>query len=207
MIKTERVFIHNNNSNNMEERAIDTLKCILAKRDIKTDTVDSLGSPIDETRMYNIGGVLVIFSEKGRMTDNILQSYITFAEENNYKHGTIVVSLIDPSENVVTFIRNHNSDPKNPLFQVFEIRRLQFDITTHRKFPPHRIISKDELSTLQKKFNIVDPKKHLPWIDSEDPGAKWIGARNGDVIEIQRYSESAGATTYHRYCTSNVLQT
>jgi DNA-directed RNA polymerase subunit H (RpoH/RPB5) len=56
-------------------------------------------------------------------------------------------------------------------------------------------------------YNITNPKTQLPWIDSEDPGAKWIGARSGDVIEIQRFSESAGNSTYHRYCTGNVLQT
>ena len=191
----------------MEDRAIETLKKILAKRQIKTETVDSRGSPVDETRMFNIGGILIIFSEKGRMTENILQGYMTFATDNNYTHGTIVVSLIQPSENVLAFVRDYNNDLKNPLFQVFDIRRLQFDITTHRRMPAHRIISKDEVSKLQKIFNISDPKKQLPWIDSEDPGAKWIGARSGDVIEIQRFSESAGNCAYYRYCTGNVLQT
>jgi DNA-directed RNA polymerase I, II, and III subunit RPABC1 len=191
----------------MEDRAIETLKKILKNRNIKTESVDSLGSPIDETRMFNIGGVLIIFSEKGRLTENILQAYVTFADENNYKHGTVVVSLVGPSENVLSFIREYNNDLKNPIFQVFDIRRLQYDITSHRRMPPHRIISKEELGKLEKKFNISDPKKQLPWIDSEDPGAKWIGARTGDVIEIQRFSESAGNTTYYRYCTGNVLQT
>ena len=173
----------------MEDRAIETIKRMLVGRDIKTDTVDTLGSPVDETRMFNIGGILVIFSEKGRVTENILQTYITFAEENNYTHGVIVVTLSPPSENVLDFIRTYNNDTKKPLFQVFEIRRLQFDITTHRKFPPHRIISKEELAALEKKFNITDPKKQLPWIDSEDPAAKWIGARSGDVVEVQRFSK------------------
>jgi len=191
----------------MEDKAILTIRSMLGLRGIKTDTVESLGSAIDETRMFNIGGYLIIFSEKGRITENILQSYMTFADEHNYKHGTIVVSIVEPSENVLAFVREHNNDPKNSIFQIFEIRRLQFNITTHRRFPPHRIITKEELSTLEKKFNITDPKKQLPWIDAEDPGAKWVGARSGDVIEIQRFSESAGDSTYHRYCAGNVLQT
>ena len=191
----------------MEDRAIETIKRMLVGRDIKVDNVDSLGSPVDETRMFNIGGVLVIFSEKGRVTENILQTYITFAEDNSYTHGVIVVTLSPPSVNVLDFIRTYNNNTTKPLFQVFEIRRLQFDITTHRKFPPHRIISKDELAALEKKFNITEPKQQLPWIDSEDPAAKWIGARSGDVVEVQRFSESAGNCTYHRYCVANVLQT
>jgi hypothetical protein len=125
----------------MEDRAIETIKSMLVLRNIKTDSVDSLGSAIDETRMFNIGGFLVIFSEKGRLTENILQSYMTFADENNYKHGTIVVSVVEPSENVLAFVRDHNNDPKNAIFQIFEIRRLQFNITKHLRFPSHRIIT------------------------------------------------------------------
>ena len=127
----------------MEERAIETLKTILSARKIKTETVQTLGSALDETRMFNIGGILIIFSEKSRITENVIQGYLAFAEENSYTHGTIIVSLIQPSENVITFIREYNIDLKNPILQVFDIRRLQFDITTHEKFPPHRIISKE----------------------------------------------------------------
>jgi DNA-directed RNA polymerase subunit H (RpoH/RPB5) len=191
----------------MEDRALEVIKSMLVLRNIKVDGTDSLGSPIDETRMFNIGGILIIFSEKGRITENILQSYITFAEENNYTHGTIVISIMEISENVRGFVRSHNNNTNNPLFQVFEIRRIQFNITKHQRFSPHRIISKEEIASMEKKFNITDPKKQLPWIDSEDPGAKWIGARSGDIIEIKRFSESAGDSTYYRYCSGNVLQT
>jgi len=67
----------------MEDKAILTIRSMLGLRGIKTDTVESLGSAIDETRMFNIGGYLIIFSEKGRITENILQSYMTFADEHN----------------------------------------------------------------------------------------------------------------------------
>jgi DNA-directed RNA polymerase subunit H (RpoH/RPB5) len=191
----------------MEERAIDTLKSMLSSRAIKVENVESLGNPIDETRMYSIGGVLVIFSEKSRMTDTLLQTYITFADENNYKHGTIIVALVPPSENVLDAVRSHNNVPANPLLQIFDIRRLQFDITTHRKVPRHRILEKEEISKLEKKMNVVDPKRQFPWIDSQDAMAKWIGARPGDVVEIVRFSESAGDSKYYRYCTGNVKET
>ena len=190
----------------MEDRALDTLKRMLVSRKIKVDSVETLAAPLDETRMYNIGGILIIFNEKSRLNENALQSYITFSQENNYTHGTIVVCLVPPSENVVNVIRNHNKE-KNPLLQLFDIRRLQFDITQHRRVPAHRIITEEELMKLEKKMNIVDPKKQLPWIDSQDAMAKWIGAKPGDVVEITRFSESGGNVLYYRYCVANVLET
>lgn len=190
----------------MEDRALETLKRMLESRKIKVDVVETLANAIDETRMYNIGGILIIFNEKSRLNENALQSYITFAEDNNYKNGTIVVSLVSPSDNVVNVVRAYNNQ-KNPLLQIFDIRRLQFDITTHRRVPAHRIITADELLKLVKKMNITDPKKQLPWIDSQDAMAKWIGARAGDVVEINRFSESGGNIMYYRYCVGNVLET
>ena len=190
----------------MEERAIETLKKMLSIRGVKVETPETL-TPLDDTRMYNFGGVLVIFSEKSRISDSNLTSYIKFAESNGFTNGTIVVSQIPSSETIVNIVREYINNPNNQLLQIFDIRRLQFDITTHVKVPKHRILKQSEVSLLEKKFNILNPKKELPWIDSQDALAKWIGARPSDIIEVIRFSESSGATPYYRYCVANVLDT
>jgi DNA-directed RNA polymerase subunit H (RpoH/RPB5) len=33
---------------------------------------------------------------------------------------------------------------------------------------------------------------------------KWIGGRPGDVIEVNRHSDVAGAQLYYRYCVPDV---
>jgi DNA-directed RNA polymerase I, II, and III subunit RPABC1 len=119
----------------------------------------------------------------------------------------IIIIATSPSENIVDLVRTHNSEPKNQLVQLFNIRYLQFDISTHRKVPHHRLMDSEEIEKLQKKMNINDLKSQLPWIDSQDAMAKWLGARTGDVVEIERFSESAGISKYYRYCVSNVLET
>jgi DNA-directed RNA polymerase I, II, and III subunit RPABC1 len=191
----------------MEEKALETLKAMLNARQKKVEQIESLGNSLDDTRMYNLGGVLIIFSDKGRMTDGVLKSYIQFCEDNNYTHGLIIILATSPSENILELVRTHNSNPKNQLMQIFNIRYLQFDISTHRKVPHHRLMESEEIQLLQKRMNITDCKKQLPWIDSQDAMAKWLGARTGDVIEISRLSESAGNSKYYRYCVSNVLET
>jgi len=191
----------------MEEKALETLKAMLISRQKKVEQIETLGNSLDDTRMYNLGGVLIIFSDKGRMTDGVLKSYIQFCEDNSYTNGVIIILATSPSDNILEIVRTHNSNPKNQLMQIFNIRYLQFDISTHRKVPHHRIMDDEEIDKLQKKMNLTDLKLQLPWIDSQDAMAKWLGARTGDVIEISRLSESAGDSKYYRYCVSNVLET
>jgi DNA-directed RNA polymerase I, II, and III subunit RPABC1 len=191
----------------MEEKALETLKAMLISRQKKVEQIETLGNSLDDTRMYNLGGVLIIFSDKGRMTDGVLKAYIQFCEDNSYTNGVIIILATSPSDNILEIVRTHNSNPKNQLMQIFNIRYLQFDISTHRKVPHHRIMDDEEINILQKKMNLTDLKLQLPWIDSQDAMAKWLGARTGDVIEISRLSESAGDSKYYRYCVSNVLET
>ena len=115
----------------MEDKALETIKKMLIDRKFKVPTHEAVGNPLDETRMYTMGGVLIIFSEKSRLTEPVLRSYIAFAEDG-YTHGTIVITLIQPSDTVVSIVREYNSDLKKPFLQLFDIRHVQFDISTHR---------------------------------------------------------------------------
>jgi len=124
----------------MEEKALETLKAMLIARQKKVEQIETLGNSLDDTRMYNLGGVLIIFSDKGRMTDGVLKSYIQFCEDNSYSNGLIIILATSPSDNILEIVRTHNSNPKHQLMQIFNIRYLQFDISTHRKVPHHRIM-------------------------------------------------------------------
>lgn len=189
----------------MEDRAIQTLKSILSKRNVTVEQVEPIGNPLDETRMYSLGGVLTIFSEKSRVSDTDLNKFIDFANENGYTNGTIVVSMSSPSDKVVNVVRDYIKDRRNPLLQLFELRKLQIDISQHRMVPSHRLLTDAEKTKLEERFNLTDLRKQLPWIDSQDAMAKVVGARPDDVIEVVRFSETSGATTAYRYCVANVL--
>lgn len=187
----------------MEERALATLKDILINRGLKAEKFDSVGSPLDETKMYSFDGVLVIFSTKSRVTEKELMNFIEFSKENNYNAGTIIVSPSRASDTTMNALRNHISDKANPLVQFFDIRHLQFDISKHRKVPKHRIINDDERATLMKDFKLLKPEL-LPKIDSQDAMARWIGARPGDVVEVTGICESSGENKRYRYCVADV---
>lgn len=190
----------------MEERSLETLKSMLIARGIKDDKFEPVGNPMNETRMYTFGGVLIVFSEKTRVTVQELGNIITFASENSFTGGTIIVTPTKPSESVLDVVRAHISNKDNQLLQIFYQSHLNFDISKHRKVPKHRLLTEEEIQSVMREFNIADIQK-IPKIDSQDPMAKWIGARPGDVIEVTGMCLASGENRRYRYCLANVYET
>ena len=185
----------------MEDKALETLRVMLSRRGLDTKTERVVAAELDRANLYTIGKVLVVFSQKDKgVLDKDITTFRKFADANDYTNGLVVVALTPPSENVLRSIKAQSGDR----LQFFHIRQLQFDITTHRMAVPHRILKEDERTALFKKYNIVKPEEQLPWIDSQDAMAKWIGAAPGDILEILRHSDVAGSQPYYRYCVADV---
>lgn len=187
----------------MESRALETLKTILKYRGIEDIRYESVSAPLADTHMYVYGGVLIVFSEKARVSDKDLQSAIEYAEKNGYNNGIIIVSDSRPSIAVLSRLRRYVADAEHPLVQIFEMRHLQFDISQHRKVPKHRIIQQDELEAVLKEFHASGPQQ-FPKIDCQDAMAKWIGARPGNVIEVLGLCEASGNNRRYRLCVEDV---
>ncbi|MEM7819294.1 MAG: DNA-directed RNA polymerase subunit RpoH/Rpb5 C-terminal domain-containing protein [Candidatus Aenigmatarchaeota archaeon] len=68
----------------------------------------------------------------------------------------------------------------------------EIDIFKSGLVPKQILLSSEEKAELLKRLNITI--KHLPRIKKEDPVAKFLGAKHGDVIKIFRDSE----TEYYR---------
>ena len=189
----------------MEERYLQTLKSMLTDRGIKAEKFDQVGSPLDESRMYTFGGVLIIFSEKTRVTDKEFNNFLTFASENGHSGGILIVSPSKPSEKVLEILREYISKKENQLVQIFYVSHLNFDISKHRKVPKHRIVTEKEAEDLMKQYNI-SKLSSLPKLDSQDAMAKWIGARPGDVVEVTGLCVASGENRRYRYCLANVYE-
>jgi len=71
-----------------------------------------------------------------------------------------------------------------------------FDLFEHELVPPHIIAAEDEIQLVLDHYGIE--KKQLPRILRDDPAAKVLGARPGQVIRIQRESATAGTAFYYR---------
>jgi DNA-directed RNA polymerase I, II, and III subunit RPABC1 len=183
-----------------EARALETLKIILKNRGVvDANGFQQVANPADETHMFTYGGVLVVFSEKTRVSERELNNLLAFATENDYSGGMIIVTPTRSSDSVLTALRRYVADTTQPLIQIFEMRHLQFDISAHRKQPKHRVMSVEETAAMLKEFHIPDVKR-IPKIDCQDPMAKWIGARPGQVIEVLGLCETSGDNRRYRLC-------
>lgn len=73
---------------------------------------------------------------------------------------------------------------------------MKLDIFKHALVPQHEVLSEKEVEELLKKINIS--KGQLPKIHADDPAAKKLEAKRGDVIKITRKSRTAGTSMYYR---------
>lgn len=184
----------------METRALVTIKRMLNDSGIEAE-YEAVQSPLEETHMFTFGAVLIVFSDKTRVTEREFTKIVEYADDNQMRGGIIIVTPSVPSELVLNAVRRHVANPDNQLVQIFEIRHLGFDIAQHRQVPKHKILVKEDLDAFMKEFGLTpDTVTQLPKIDCQDPMAKRVRARPGDIIEIKGLSLTAGEYRRARLC-------
>lgn len=184
----------------MEERARETIKVMLNDNGIQGD-FEIVQDPLIDTTMHMFGPVLIVFSMKTRVTEREFTKVLEYADANELKGGIIIVSPSTPSELVLNSVRKYVANPENPLVQIFEIRHLGFDIAKHRSVPKHRILVDGDLDAFLKEFGLtLKTVNLLPKIDCQDPMAKRIRARPGDIIEVTGLSLTSGEYRHARLC-------
>ena len=183
---------------------METIKRMLNDVGIQAE-YEAVQAPQDETRMFMFGPVLIVFSDKTRVTEREFTKILEYADANDMKGGIIIITATPPSDLVLSGLRRYIANPENPLVQIFEIRHLGFDIAQHRQVVKHRILVKQELDAFLKEFGITPQTTHLlPKLDCQDPMAKRIRARPGDVVEIKGLSMTSGEYRHARLCVDHV---
>ena len=175
---------------------MEVLKTMLQQRGISTDVVEPIETEFPAITS-KIGNVVVYMSNRARISNKDIDDVIALTEKNG---GTlsIVVVPIPPSPTILKVLGQYSDK-----IQLFHVGQLQFDITTHRKVSPHRILNAEEKAEYIKFYNITDPELQCMKISSQDIMAKWIGAKPGDIVEILRKSETAGTSKVYRVCVAD----
>ncbi|WP_290900945.1 DNA-directed RNA polymerase subunit H [Ferroglobus sp.] len=73
---------------------------------------------------------------------------------------------------------------------------MKFKLQDHILVPKHELLSKEEAEELLKILGVR--KEDLPKIRADDPIAKEIGAKPGDIVRIIRESKTAGRSVVYR---------
>jgi len=110
----------------------------------------------------------------------------------------VIVLESDPSPNAAKLLREERIRPDAIWIETFTESELQSDWSKNRLCSPHRLMSEDEVVALLRRYRAT--RDQLPVIHPGDKMARYLGMREGDVVEITRRSETTGHALYWRHC-------
>ena len=120
-------------------------------------------------------------------------------EETLTKKDILYIVVKDDMNETMTNLLKHIWEQDGIFIVIQSLKRLQFNILNHTLVPPHRIISKEEIEIVKRKYNILD-NMLFPEISRFDPVAQVIFIRPGEICEIIRPSKTAIESKYYRIC-------
>lgn len=196
---------------------IGNLKEMLVARGDNIDEFDEHEAELDRETFFNenysvnfhTSDTAIIFA----LTKNLRSSIIddlkksvsnidNFVRKYNGKYNIILVfnndMLATPSVSSLSSI-DKILQKKNGMLQFFHMNELLFNPTKHELVPPHRKLSADESREVMEKY-LIKSKGQMPLILHTDVIAKWIGLKQGELVEIIRYNENSGKYYYYRCC-------
>lgn len=122
--------------------------------------------------------------------DNILKN----------KDDLIIIMKDEPNESLVKVLKNI-WEKEHKYINVFNIKRLQYNILKHELVPPHVVLTQEEAKEVKTKFNITDDSQ-IPDISRFGPVAQAICIRPGELCKITRSSRSAITSEFYRICST-----
>ena len=135
---------------------------------------------------------------KPQNLDDIIEDL--FSIENGLtKNDTLMIIVEDEPNDTIHTKMKYLYDHDGVFVVIHNIKRLQFNILTHRLVPECKLLNKKEVDSLMKEFNIKETKQ-IPEISRFDPQALAMCLRPGDVCKFQRDSATAMKYNYYRVC-------
>ena len=80
--------------------------------------------------------------------------------------------------------------------ELWEAESLQYNVTESDLVPKHRLMLSSDVESYLAETKLM--KTQLPKIKHNDPVARYFGARPGEVMKIERITESSGVSFYYR---------
>lgn len=197
---------------------INNLKDMLLDRGDNIDEFSEHEVDIDREEFYNDKDVIefhtshttIIFaitkilrkSITDKLKDAAKTDIMNFVSEYNDKKNIIIIFNNDTVSSPFTH-QYHTYDKllqKNDgCLQFFQMKHLLFNPTKHCLVPKHTKMTPEQTLQMMEKY-LIKGKSQIPFILHNDVMAKWLGLRQGEVVEIERYNENSGLSYYYRVC-------
>ena len=198
--------------------AIENLKSML--KELRNDDIaefDEHEADIDREEFYNDANVIEFNTDNSTIIFALTKKLRTDIIDQLKKSKTNIESFIDAyngKNNIILIFGNEilttptitqlNSidkilQKKKGMLQYFQLNELQFNPTKHQLVPPHRKLTTDETTEIMNKY-LIKNKLQMPIILRTDVIAKWLGLKQGEIVEIIRFNENSGKSYYYRCC-------
>ena len=109
----------------------------------------------------------------------------------------VVISREQPSNAALKGIHELGLD-----VQLFQLRELQYNVSHHESVPRHEPIRDEPAIEVVTKRYGMKSRFHMPLIQSNDPMARYLALKHGQLVRITRLCSTAGEYVLYRCCTS-----
>ena len=196
---------------------INNLKEMLLMRNDNIDEFDEHEVDIDRDEFYNDRDIIefntnnttLIFALTKKLRKNIIDELkeneddiSLFVKKYNNKLNIILIFNNDTiSTPLITQLNKYDKilQKKGGMIQYFQIKQLLFNPTKHVLVPEHIKLSSEEAKLIMEKY-MIKSKLQMPMITHNDVIAKWLGLKQGDIVQIKRYNENSGLSYFYRCC-------
>ncbi|ODV94992.1 hypothetical protein PACTADRAFT_50829 [Pachysolen tannophilus NRRL Y-2460] len=144
-------------------------------------------------KFEDLGALWVEFCEEPSVGVKTMRNFILHINDRNFTTGIFIYqSGITPSANKLI------PSIEGASIETFEEGSLVVNITHHELVPKHIRLSKEEKKSLLERYRLKESQ--LPRIQKEDPVARYLGLKRGQVVKIIRRSETSGRYASYRIC-------
>jgi len=197
---------------------LNNLKEMLSDRGDNIDEFEEHEVDIQREEFYNDKGIIefhtsnttLIFAltKKLRMTilkelkDDAKSDISNFVAKYNDKLNIIIIFNNDTiSAPIVQQLHVYDKmlQKKGGTLQYFHVKNLLFNPTKHQLVPKHTKLTNEQMTQVMEKY-LIKGKIQMPFILHNDVIAKWMGLKQGDVVQIERHNENSGLSYYYRVC-------
>ncbi|KAI5961442.1 RPB5 [Candida pseudojiufengensis] len=140
-----------------------------------------------------MGSLWVEFCDEASVGIKTMRNFCIHINEKNFNTGIFIYqNSITPSANKLI------PTVQPATIETFQENDLIVNITHHELVPKHLKLNKIEKKNLLEKYRLKESQ--LPRIQREDPVARYLGLKRGEIVKIIRRSETSGRYASYRIC-------
>lgn len=162
------------------------------------DQLDMLVSRKTDGKKIYVKYLLNIKQLRKDNLDQLIEDLFDIETVLEKKDTLVVVTNEEPNDTIITKLK-YLFDHSGIFVVIHYIKRLQFNVLKHHLVPKATILSLEETEDLKIKYHIKTLQQ-LPEISRFDAQALALYLRPGEVIKIDRKSNTAMNYEYYRIC-------